>query len=130
MQMERRWWGGWKARPVAGLVAAVLVVALLSVFLAPRPLAPVAPHPTSPLATTATTATPASPNLVVPAGWKQALRGLVVSDFGHYNTLVTSAAKPSRVAACALPPHPWPVMAPPQFVLSDDGGRTWQQQAL
>jgi photosystem II stability/assembly factor-like uncharacterized protein len=58
------------------------------------------------------------------------LPGLVVSDFGHYDTLVTSAAKPDRVAACALPPHSWPVMVAPQFVLSEDGGRTWEQQAV
>jgi len=58
------------------------------------------------------------------------LPGLTVSDFGHFNTLVTSAAKPGRVAACGLPPHSWPQNVAPMFVVSDDGGRTWQQRAL
>jgi hypothetical protein len=46
------------------------------------------------------------------------------------NTLMTSPARPSRVAACALPPHPWPEMVAPVFVLTDDGGRTWQQFSI
>jgi hypothetical protein len=130
--MERRWWGGWKAQLAAGLVSVGLVAILLGIALAPRLRSPLAPHIASPLATltVSPSGVSAAPNLVVPAGWKPTLPGLVVSDFGHVNTLVTSAAKPSRVAACALPPHPWPVMVAPQFALSDDGGRTWQLHDL
>lgn len=72
----------------------------------------------------------AAPPLIVPAGWTQVLPGLILSDTSHFNTLMTSAAKPGRVAACALPPHPWPAMAAPVFVVSDDGGRTWQRRAI
>jgi len=132
--MARPWWSGWKARLVAGLLAAGLVATLLGVLLVPRTPFPLAirSSATSPLATLTASASgaPTTSNLLVPPEWKQVLPGLVVSDFGHFNTLLTSATKPGRVAACALPPHSWPVMAPPQFVLSDDGGRTWQQHDL
>jgi hypothetical protein len=132
--MERRWWGGWKARLAVGLLAAGLIVTLLGVVLMSRTPFPATSraHATSPLATLTVSPSglPAAPNPLVPPGWTQVLPGLVVSDFAHYNTLLTSAAKPGRVAACALPPHSWPVMVAPQFVLSDDGGRTWEQRAL
>jgi len=130
--MERPWWSSWKARLAAGLVAAGLVATLLGVLLVPRTPVPLASRATSPLATltVSPSGTPTAANLLVPPGWKQVLPGLVVSDFAHYNTLLTSAAKPGRVAACASPPHPWPVMVAPQFVLSDDGGRTWEQHDL
>jgi hypothetical protein len=126
--MERHWWGGWKARLAMGLVVVGLVATLLSALLTHVTPPHLARRTASP--TAAPTAAPPPPGLLVPAGWKQALPGLVVSDFGHFNTLVTSAVKPNRVAACALPPHPWPVSVAPVFVLSDDGGRTWQQQAV
>jgi hypothetical protein len=132
-QMERQWWGSWKVRlavglVTVGLVTVALVAALLSVPLTQRAPSHLAGRTGTP--TAEPTAAPTSPGLLVPAGWKQVLPGLVLSDFGHFNTLVTSAVKPSRVAACALPPHPWPVSVAPVFVLSDDGGRTWHQQAL
>src|SRR5262249_51392368 len=66
-----------------------------------------------------TRATAALP-LVVPGGWTQVLPGLILSDFSHFNTLVISAAKPGRIAACALPPHAWPVTVAPVLVVSDD----------
>src|SRR5262245_62455219 len=115
-RMERRWWGGWKVKLAAGLVSVGLVATVLGIALVPRIRSPLATRASSPLATLAVSPSgaPAAQNLVVPAGWKQALPGLVVSDFGHFNTLVTSAAKPSRVAAYGLPPHPWPVMVAPQ----------------
>jgi photosystem II stability/assembly factor-like uncharacterized protein len=126
--MERRWWGGWKAGTAAGLVAAVVVAALLGVLLTRLSPSPRARRTAPP--TAAPTAAPTPLGLHVPAGWKPVLPGLVVSDFSHLNTLVTSAAKPGRVAACALPPHGWPVSVAPVFVRSDDGGRTWQHQAV
>ena len=58
------------------------------------------------------------------------LPGLILSDFSHFDTLVTNPAQSGRIAACAMPPHPWPKMASPIFVISDDGGRTWQQRAI
>jgi hypothetical protein len=126
--MERHWWGGWKARLAMGLVVVGLVATLLSALLTHVTPPHLARRTASP--TAAPTAAPPPPGLLVPAGWKQVLPGLVVSDFGHFNTLVTSAVKPNRVAACALPPHPWPVSVAPVFVLSDDGGRTWRLAPL
>ena len=129
--MERAWWAGWKARLAVCLVA-VLLGALLaglfmwlttSPFLAGRTATP------SPGATLGPTPL-AAPAIHVPAGWTQVLPGLIVSDFSEYNTLVQSAVMPDRIAACALPPRAWPVTAVPVFVLSDDGGRTWQQRPI
>jgi hypothetical protein len=58
------------------------------------------------------------------------LPGLVLSDTSHFDTLVSNAVQPGRIAACALPPHTWPVMVAPVFVITDDGGRTWQQRPI
>ena len=132
MERHIHTWGGWKLRLTAGLVAALL--GRTGGRAAVRP----GSHNFAPSHRTGYTASPTpgptgvatSPGLVVPAGWKQALPGLILSDFSHYDTLVTSTAQPGRIAACAMPPHPWPKMAPPIFVISDDGGRTWQQRAI
>ncbi len=132
--MTRDWWAGWKTRLAACLVA-VLLAALLGALLAGlfTQLTPtfLAGHAATPSpGPTLGPATMTAPPLHVPAGWTQVLPGFILSDFSHYNTLVPSAVKPGRVAACALPPHPWPVSVEPVFVLSDDGGRTWQQRAM
>ncbi|MGO8948160.1 MAG: WD40/YVTN/BNR-like repeat-containing protein [Ktedonobacterales bacterium] len=128
--MERAWWAGWKARLavclVAVLVGALLAGLLMGVtppFLASRAATPsTGPSPEP--------STPPAPPLHVPAGWTQVLPGLILSDFSEFNTLVQSAVRPGRIAACALPPRPWPVTAVPVLVLSDDGGRTWQQRPI
>lgn len=129
--MERPKWGGWRVRLTAGFVA-VLLGALVAVLLSSL-LAQFAPSHRSGL-TSSTTPAPTglatTSGLFVPAGWKQVLPGLILSDFSHPDALVASPAQPGRVAACALPPHPWPEMRAPLFVLSDDGGRTWQQWAI
>lgn len=131
--MERHTRGGWKVGLKPGLVAALLgmlVAVLLSGLLtrgAPSHRtghrASLTPGPTAAMEVSA-------PGLTVPASWKQVLPGLILSDFSHYNTLVTSAQQPDRVAACGMPSHPWPQMVAPTFVLSVDGGRTWEQQAI
>jgi len=72
----------------------------------------------------------ATPAVHLPAGWTLALPGLILSDFSHFNTLVSSAVQPGRIAACALPPHTWPVSVAPVFVITDDGGRTWQRRPI
>lgn len=131
--MERRTRGDWKVGLMAVLVAGL--VGMLVAALLPRLLTWDAPssrtdHRTA-LTPGPTTATGIfAPGLTVPASWKRVLPGLILSDFSHYDTLITSAQQTDRVAACALPSHPWPQMAPPTFVLSDDGGRTWEQRAI
>jgi hypothetical protein len=111
--MERHTRGGWKIGLTVVLVAAllgVLVAALLPGLLTWGATFHRNGHGTSltpgPTAATGVFAS----GLTVPANWKQVLPGLILSDFSHYNTLVTSAQQTDRVVACALPPRRWPQM--------------------
>jgi hypothetical protein len=130
MEREQAWWTSWKARLAVCLVAVLLgaLLAGLLMRLTPPSVAGSAATP-APGATLGLSPLP-TPLVYVPAGWTQVLPGLILSDFGHFNTLVSSAVQPGRLAACALPPHSWPVSVAPVFVMTDDGGRTWQQRPI
>lgn len=66
-----------------------------------------------------------------PQGWQHILNGQTFTDQIADHGLVASAARPGRLAGCALPvPQPSDVPAHPIFALSDDAGRTWQPYTI
>ena len=71
-----------------------------------------------------------TPTLTPPSGWSQVLPQLQFTNTSTHGALVVSAAQPSRVVGCGMPtPNDQPAI-PPSFVLSNDGGVTWQIHAI
>jgi hypothetical protein len=66
-----------------------------------------------------------------PQGWQRILNGQTFTDQIGEHGLVASAARPGRLAGCALPAsQPDDAPAHPIFALSDDAGRTWQPYTI
>ena len=73
--------------------------------------------------------TPGTPGVgVAPAGWRRVLNGQTFSDSTAANGMAVSHARLAQLAACALPVNP--SGGRPVFLLSNDGGRTWQSHAI
>jgi hypothetical protein len=78
----------------------------------------------SPTLATWTPPPPTPPTLApFPPGWTHVLPGYGFTVGGGSAKMVVSAARRGRLAGCALPVTRY--AATPQFVMSDDGGRTW-----
>lgn len=120
-----------------GLRHLLLCVALLALAGCTIPFVsgPSAAHPSAARTPTATVTTSGSGSVLQPGildyvapprGWRRMLNGeRFISDAGERG-LVASAARPGRLAGCALPAGGWFPRGVPAFVLSDDDGFTWR----
>lgn len=71
-----------------------------------------------------------TPALTPPSGWSAVLPGLQLTTTSTHGGLVASTARPGRVIGCAMSTPIYQPATPPTFVLSDDGGKTWQTRAI
>ena len=67
--------------------------------------------------------------LTPPPGWSPVLSGLQFTNTSTHGALVASAARPGRVIGCGMS-TPIYQPTPPIFVLSNDGGQTWQTRTI
>jgi hypothetical protein len=87
-------------------------------------------------ATSGATATPygqitiSTPALTPPPDWSAVLPGLQLTNSSTQGGLVVSTAQPGRVIGCAMRTPMSQPATPPTFVLSEDGGNTWQTHAI
>jgi hypothetical protein len=70
-----------------------------------------------------------TPALAPPPGWSLILSGLQFINTSTQGALVASAAQPGRVIGCGMR-TPIYDPTPPSFVLSSDGGQTWQTRTI
>jgi photosystem II stability/assembly factor-like uncharacterized protein len=74
-------------------------------------------------------AVPPTPTLTPPPGWSAILSGLDFTNDSTQDALVASAAQPGRIIGCGTR-TPMYDPTPPHFVLSNDGGQTWQSRTI
>jgi hypothetical protein len=71
-----------------------------------------------------------TPALTPPPGWSAVLHGLQLINTSTHGGLAVSAAQPGRVIGCGMSTPIYHPATPPTFVLSNDGGQTWQVRAI
>jgi BNR/Asp-box repeat protein len=71
-----------------------------------------------------------TPAVTPPPGWSAVLPGLQLINTSTRGGLVVSAAQAGRVIGCGMRTPVSQPATPPTFLLSDDGGKTWQTRAI